>query len=202
MQFEQPGAPRQRNSYERLDCVHPRLLAKARDVDEQLVSAGLPADQISSVTSKLVVAARVPVDADAGVKDGLLENAVNKGWFSILDRSYVGVPIVDSFAWAILDSTGTAVEEQVYWPEIGADVATLLRKFQTLLGDPRSEANFIASLPSDVGSGKLVIHHTSWDWQGTFDAQPCYRATFGASTLCYDISGSPIQLPDEMSTGS
>lgn len=164
------------------------------EVQAYLLSNGLPGNQIASFSSKFVGLARVSMDA--GVDSSMFKNTTNSGWFSILDRMYDSVPIVDSFAWAILDSAGASVEEQVYWPEIGADVVASLRRFQSLLNDPGMKDTFINSLPSGIAAGQLVIRHTAWDWQGTFDAQPCYRASFGTATLYFDIARRIVQLPD------
>ena len=159
------------------------------DADDQnaavrsyFVTAGLPDDQIASVS------------ADA---TGLVRGqVVLAGWYSILNRGYDGVPIDDSMATAAFDASGRSSSEQVYWPEISADVLEQVRAFQKMLADPYQKAAYIEKLPASSRDAILVIRHTSWFWKGPFQAEVCCR---GSSTigLCFDMAGHPVHLPDE-----
>jgi hypothetical protein len=118
------------------------------------------------------------------------------GWYSSLNRGYDGVPIDDSIAFAAFDASGRSSTEQVYWPEISADVLEQVHGFQNMLADPDQKAAFIEKLPASSRDAILVIRHTSWFWQGDFAAVACCR---GASLVgvCFDMTGHPVHLPDD-----
>jgi len=169
--------------------------ARAQDdaVKSYFTHAGLPSNQVSSVTADETVITAL----DAG-----LENPLVIAWYSILHRSYDGVSIEDSTAWAILGRDGGSLEEQVYWPAMGADVVNRLRSFQAMLSQPETSNAFFASLPANTQAGALVIHHTAWDWAGAFAAEPCYRAVLGSVALCFDMTGHVVTLPDDSNGGA
>jgi hypothetical protein len=112
-----------------------------------------------------------------------------------LTRTWNGIPIDDSTAWAFLSDAELSYEELVYWPAIGQDVVQDLQKFQAMLADPDRSARFSESLPPGGESGALVIHHASWYWQGPFRAVACYRVTLGGSPIYFDITGHLVLLP-------
>jgi hypothetical protein len=152
-------------------------------VRSYFVSAGLPEDQIASMS------------ADAtGVVHG--QDTV-AGWYSLLHRGYDGVLIDDSIATAAFDASRRSASEQVYWPEISSEVLAQVRAFQEMLADPVQKAAYIQKLPASGRDANLVIHHTSWFWQGPFQAQACCRGAIPGN-LCFDITGHPVQLPDEV----
>jgi hypothetical protein len=165
------------------------------EVMAYLTAAGMPNDQITIGATYPTVQVRVPIDSDGGIDIG--DATSNTGWFSRLARTCGNVPIVDSFASAILEGTGASVEEEVYWPTVGADVVAKLSAFQSLLNDSQRRQAYVALLPTSVGAGQLVIHHTKWNWSGPFTAVPCYEAALDSNTFCFDISGNPVRLPDD-----
>jgi len=152
-------------------------------VRSYFVSAGLPEDQVLSISA----------NGTEAMEGGITV----AGWYSYLHRGYGGVPIDNSMATAAFDASKRGASEQVYWPEIPVDVLEQVRAFQDMLADPVQKADYIQKLPASARTAELVIRHTSWFWQGTFEARACCR---GASSigLCFDMSGHPIQLVDEM----
>jgi hypothetical protein len=68
-----------------------------------------------------------------------------------------------------------------------------------MLADPARSASFLSSLPS--GNGTLVIHHTSWDWQESFQAVACYRVVLAGVKTCFDETAHLVLLPDEAGDG-
>ncbi len=152
--------------------------------------AGLPADQVSGVSAD---------ETGYSTMTGGISDPLALGWFSTLQRTYEGTPIEDSTACATLGSDGASLEEQVFWPAIGADVVEQVQAFEAILNDPDRQAAFLATLPGGLQGGSLVIHHTGWMWQGTFVAVACYRATLGGTTVYFDATGHAVELPDEVS---
>jgi hypothetical protein len=94
---------------------------------QYLVGAGLPSDQIASVSEDGV--GKISGDGGSGELDVSAE-------VPMLARAYEGIPIEDSFAWAALADDGLSYGEQVFWPEIGGDVVTELKAFKQMLADP------------------------------------------------------------------
>lgn len=155
--------------------------AQNAEVQSYFVTAGLPFDQIASVSADEAVLAQ--------------GNNVLTGWYSILHRGWNGVPIDDSSAYAALDAQGRSVSEQVYWPEIPGSVLAQARAFQDLLADPARRASYIEKLPASSRDSILVIRHTSWYWQGPFEAHACCRGPMPGDP-CFDVDGRLLTLPD------
>ena len=151
-------------------------------VRSYFVGAGLPEDQIASVAAD-----------EAGLVRG---EFVLRGWWSILNRGWDGVPIDDSIANAAFDASGRASGEQVYWPEIPGYVLDDVRTFQTMLADSTRKAEYIAKLPATSRDAILVIRHTSFFWKGPFRAIVCCRGQ-AVVGFCFDMAGHPVHLPDE-----
>jgi hypothetical protein len=151
-------------------------------VKSYFVAAGLPEGQVASISADGTVYMR--------------GQYVLEGSYSLLHRGWEGVPIDDSIAFAFFDAKGRSASEQVYWPEIPSEVLTQARAFQKMLADPAQKAAYVEKLPASSRVAKLVIHHTSWFWQGSFQAQACCR---GANTVdpCFDISGHLVRLPGD-----
>jgi hypothetical protein len=144
-------------------------------------TAGVPANQVASVSAN-----------GTGLVHG---QYVLSGWYSILHREYDGVPIDDSMAFAAFNAIGKSASEQVYWPEIPGDVLEQVRKFREMLADPSQRAAYVQKLPASSRDAILVIHHTSFSWQGPFQAQACCRGA-ERTDICLDVSGHIVDLPD------
>jgi hypothetical protein len=152
--------------------------------------AGLPSSQISSVTANQAGGS----DPKGGAGPG---RPAVVAWYSVIHRSYEGVPIEDSAAWAMLGKSGNALVEQVYWPDIPEDVWARTREFQAMLADPRGKAQFIGRFPAEASRGELVVRHTAWYWSGEFEAKPCYRFALNGPSICLDEEGRALRLADE-----
>jgi len=151
-------------------------------VKSYFVGAGLPGDQVASIS------------ADGAVF--MHGQDVLEGSYSVLHRAWNGVPIVDSIANAAFDAKGRAADEQVYWPEIPSDVLAQVQAFQKMLADPAQEADYLEKLPTSSRVPNIVIRHTSWFWQGAFQAQACWCGPTHVDP-CFDISGHIIEIPGD-----
>jgi hypothetical protein len=151
-------------------------------VKSYFLAAGLPESQIALISSD-----------EAVYMHG---QDVLVGSYSMLHRGWDGVLIDDSIAFAAFDAQGRSADEQVYWPEISSEVLAQAREFQKMLADPTQKAAYLQRLPASSRVANLVIRHTSWFWQGAFQAQACCR---GANTVdpCFDISGHLVHLPGD-----
>ena len=131
------------------------------------VGAGLPQDQVGSVDVHSRVSGSIQADAPLTTSTPQLV-----AYTAYVTRQVGGVKIVDSYAWARLNSNGDVVTESVYWPEIPASVVNDAASFAAVFMDPSATASFYASLPADVEArtGTLYVHHTSGYWTGAFEA--------------------------------
>jgi hypothetical protein len=154
-------------------------------------NAGLPRSQVLNVTALevnfSVVSANQPNPA---------QNILDTSWNSCLSRGYLGIPIVESFAWAQLASDARSVSESVYWPDIPAETMDQVMAFQAKLADPAQREAYLSLLPVGAANGTLVIHHTSGTWQEAFAAVAAFDVTLGGTTFHYDERGGTIVLPD------
>lgn len=176
--------------------------AQNKAVHEYFVGAGIPADQVLSLSANqtLITWSRWPEEGE--LPDPNAEPSWGTilaiAWYSVLHRGFEGVEIVDSTAWAMLGSNGNALTEQVYWPSLDAGVVEELDAFRAVLDDASERERYFARLPS-IAEGRLVIRHTSWFYDGPFVARAAYRATFsGGAHLDFDIRGQLLTLPDEV----
>jgi hypothetical protein len=152
-------------------------------VKSYFVGAGLPEDQVASVSGQGTVY--------------LHGQDVLEGTYSLLNRGWNGVPIVDSIAYAAFDAKGRAAVEQVYWPEIPSDVLAQVQAFQKMLADPAENAAYVAKLPASSRAGRIVIRHTAWFWQGSFRAQACWQQASNPIGPCFDMSGYIVEIPSD-----
>jgi hypothetical protein len=157
------------------------------------VGAGLPADQVSTV---------VPFDGfEALITPATMSptQTVLSTWVtSVVCRSYQGIKISDSFAWARFDAQGESVTESVYWPELPLSTMQALALFQALLSDSSRRPTYLARLPQGGASGELVIHHTPGE-STEFSADPYFDIKIDGVVLHFDVNGSAQLLPDSES---
>jgi hypothetical protein len=156
--------------------------------------AGLQADQVVSVTADETGVS--PMDD--------FPHPLVIAWFSTLNRGFEGTPIEDSMAWAILGAAGDSLEEQVYWPAIGGAALKEVRQFRAMLSDPARGAAYLVRLPDAdaAAGGELVLHHTSWDWQGPFEARGSYRVMVSGTVVHFDMTGHVLELANETPSGN
>ena len=94
-------------------------LSASADVHNQAVKdyflgAGLGASQIGSVTAHASVYGMKGPQGASGPTPLKFAN-----YSSVLSRSIDGIPIAESFSWAIKKANNDVVEEAVYWPGSG-----------------------------------------------------------------------------------
>jgi hypothetical protein len=135
-------------------------LSASADVHNQAVkdyfaSCGIPLSQIGSVVAHGSVYGTMGPQDTSGPPPMHFAN-----YSSVLSRSVDGVPIADSFAWAIINADNDVVEEAVYWPAIPKSVVDDAAAFQTMLTDPTRGAGFLNALPKSFPPGQVVVHHT------------------------------------------
>jgi hypothetical protein len=151
---------------------------------QYFLAAGLPSNQIFDVYAQPNTTAEFY--ADGGVADSVY-------WpMGVIQRGYHGICIVDSIASALMLESGASIDENVYWPMIPHDILVAADQFAALLASSDGKARYLAGLPIDGSSGRLVIRHTSGIWQGTFAA----AAVFEVGVIDFDVTGYPVVLPD------
>ena len=156
-------------------------------VRKYFVAAGLPENQIESVTAHTKSSA-------IGIGDDEPTAWQFQSFTSTISRQYQGVPVVDSHAWAQFNDHSEVVTESVYWPEIPQSVLTAASGFQKQLVDAAAKASFFSKVPD---GGRLVIHHTSGNWQGAFKASVSYDVGSFGKTTHFDALGDAFSLPEE-----
>jgi len=168
--------------------------AQTSAVRAYFLGDGLPAGQLLDASAMAEMSA-----AGAGNTNPDPSAASLDRYYAMLHRQVGGIPVVDSFAWASIDVDGDVVSESVYWPTLPSSVSTSASDFKAHLADPKWNAAFLARLP---GQGRLVIHHTSGVWHGTFHAAAAYDVPSpgGMRTLHFDERGVAFLLPEEVPT--
>ena len=161
---------------------------------EYFRAAGIPDDQVSGVHVNTLMQGGAGGDG-ARVPDRFL------GYYSVLERSIQGVPVVDSQAWVRFNVDGDVVEESIYWPALPASLADDIARFTTTAADHHYRAKLKAAVALDVPSGKLAIHHaSSTDHRAftalvTFDVNPVEHRK--ARMHHFDSTGELVQIPNE-----
>ncbi|MBK7583145.1 MAG: hypothetical protein IPI67_23470 [Myxococcales bacterium] len=156
-------------------------------VRKYFVDAGLPADEVDSVSVHTMASA-------SGAGSDPPTSWEFEAYTSTISRQYDGVRVVESHAWAQFNDLGEVVTESVYWPEVSKSVAMAATAFRKQLEDPAAKAAFFAKVPE---GGRLVIHHTPAAWKGTFSAMVSYDVGGFGKTKHYDASGWSFTLPHE-----
>jgi len=165
-------------------------------VKNYFTAAGLPADQIGSVNAHATVHSTTGPDDPPGPTPMVFD------WYSsVISRAINGVPIADSFAWAIINKNNDVVEEQVYWPAVAASVVAEAQLLKAKLADPMSGPTYLRALPKSFSPGQVVVHHTPCVG-GTAEAKATYdvydKGDVGmARPRHFGISGAEIVLAAE-----
>lgn len=132
------------------------------------VSAGLPADQIDAIQDFEVVSVPATSSDVASVQRTVQFRR------SMITRRVQGIPVPDSYAWARINSDGTVVEEQVYWPAIPSDTLGKALALAANLSDTSTSAALEARLPPHRKGKGLVIRHSPGEWDKEFFADAVY----------------------------
>ena len=142
-------------------------------VKAYFVSMGMPACEVAGVN----------VDGGSGGRSiGLV-------------RGVEGIPVVESMAFARLDSSDESTSEGLYWPGVPADVVGAAESLRAQLSDPDALAIYQAKLPEEAhGEGQVVIHHSSSAAMPPFAAAATYDVTgLGrGSSWSFDADGNAV----------
>jgi hypothetical protein len=158
--------------------------AETSAVQSYFEGAGLPRNQIYDVYAQ-------PDTTVVYYPDGGAAGSVY--WpMGVIERSYHGIRIVDSLAWAFVVEAQQSLFESVYWPTIPHSVLVDADGLAALVNTPQRFAAYLAALPVNGSTGTVVIRHTSETWQGSFAA----AAAFEVGAIDFDINAQPIVLPD------
>lgn len=79
-----------------------------------------------------------------------------------LARAIDGIPVAESHASATMNDQDQSTREEIFWPELDADVVAAAKAFRDQLKDPVALAAYKAKLPSgfqDV-DGQVLLHHS------------------------------------------
>jgi hypothetical protein len=161
-------------------------------------SGGLPADQVSEVSTLGGEVSRIVVEKRDAGEARLVDAGALQFSYSFVRRSFGRVLFPDSFAWAIFDANGDSIFESVYWPAISADTMAAAHAFQQILDDDTMRINYLATMPADSNNGRLVIRHTSGSWQGSFIAKVAFDVDWHGAILHLDTTGRPFAMPEEV----
>lgn len=133
-------------------------------------AAGLPADQIESVRA---------LPSMRGGTSALGKKAPEEftGFASVIHRAIGGIPVPDSFAWAIFNADGEVIQEAVHWPDVPEAAIVGATDLQATIAAPAGLKALKDRLPAEAAreTGGVVIRHGNTD-----DADP-------APFACYDV---------------
>jgi hypothetical protein len=115
------------------------------------------------------------------------------GFMTVLNRVVMGIPVPDSFAYAVFNADDRVTSETVWWPDLRATLIPEIEAFKRLAADP----SYVASLPADVAKlpGALAIHHATptgehWYASVTYDV---YRPS-GLAVRHFDVAGKEVRF--------
>jgi hypothetical protein len=179
-----------------------------QQVVDYFVGAGIPREQVAGVDALTLLAARGETRSPQPPQPEVI------GYQSALKRSIGGVTVADSVAWARLTDRSEVLSEGVYWPALPRAAVTEAAEFQRRLNDAQQRQLFLASLPTGLPEGEVVIHHSQATTRGEFQVVVTYDvaapvnapvpAGAGANdrpvswvVRHFDIQGREIRLPQE-----
>ena len=179
-----------------------------RFVKDYFVTLGLPSEQVGSVRTMTML------EAHGRSEDVGRTIPQVTAYYSALQRTVEGIPVIDSFAWARVNSRGEVVQEGVYWPAIPSDVLQQVHQFREMLADPKRLEAFKSRLTVPAGEGVIVIRHSSATGNHAFESFASYDVSLHLSpipstqkmpmpgttvtvTRHFDLNGAERFLPQE-----
>jgi len=162
-----------------------------------LITAGLPADQIGSISGH---AGGARTGSGLDMTSGA--DVIPRMRFSVINRAIHGIAVPDSVAWVQMNAKGEVVAEAVYWPRIPGAVVRQAQAFAASLAG--EGAAYRAKLPPEVPDGQVTIRHASVTMQSAdplpvvaFDVIDDHKDTGMAIPRHFDPQGNEIRLPQE-----
>lgn len=153
---------------------------------------GMPKDQIANVQLGVSSSGSGPTSGP----EANMPTSVLVGYTSALSRHLVGIPVVESIAWARMNANGDICAEQVDWPDIALDVVADAQALEVMVSDVKRLETFQSKLPVK-GSGRVAIHHsTSADMIPTI-AFAAYDVFDGGTFRHFGADGLERLLPAE-----
>lgn len=169
--------------------------AHSARVLEYFKTAGLPEAQISGTAINTWMSEGGPtVESSESGKRLPLAGAQERrliGYVTIVQRAVDGVPVGDSFAWAMLNKDEEAIYEQVWWPDLRMSISAEIAAFKDRLAEP----GFREQLVKGDGEGRLVVHHATptgerWYSSVTYDV----LLKGDPETHHFDVTGKEVRL--------
>jgi len=161
---------------------------------EYFLASGIPKDQVTGVHVNTLMRGGMNANGEQLPNQFL-------GYYSCLERSIQGVPVVESQAWARFNVDGDVVEESVYWPALPPTLEADITNFQVAALDNAYRAKLAAPVPLDFASGKIAIHHSSstdhrkFTVVITYDVNPAEHRK--GRTHHFDINGRAVIISNE-----
>jgi hypothetical protein len=81
----------------------------------------------------------------------------------VLARAIDGIPVDESHAGATMNDQDQSTHEEIFWPELPAEVVVAAKAFRDKLKDPAELAAYKSKLPTNYGplpDGMIAIHHS------------------------------------------
>ena len=168
--------------------------AHNQQVRDYFIAAGLPADQIGFVSL---------ATGQRGSWAGGLPNSSPRfvGYSSALVRVIKGIEVVDSLAMAEFNANGDVVAEAVFWPDVPQRTVDDANSLVAILSDPTGKAKYLAGLPVQAASGRVVIRHTSGAFNAPFEAFASFDVTEQNHVRHFDVGGNELRTPQERAPG-
>lgn len=156
-------------------------------VSEYFVRGGIPSDQLgpTQITASMESSGLV-----ADKKRGIQAKPTLVGYTSILNRQAAGIPVVGSYAWARLGDDGVVNAEEIFWPELPADLVTKASALKASLATDAAKA-LAAKLPQEYAGKALevVIFHSP-HFQDSFEAEVLVVAPTSGDARRFRADGS------------
>lgn len=161
-------------------------------VREYFVGAGLPSDQIRTVSGGAQVEEIGAVGDPARITRPV-------SYTSVITRSILGVPVYGSGAVASLADSGQAISEAVFWPSIPTGPVTEAAAWKAgFTGD--AVVAFRAKLPPDIdwsqADARVVVVHQSARWTGAAYARAVLHVSTPEKVYRFLQDGTEFTRPE------
>lgn len=162
-------------------------------------NAGIPANQIAGVHATSTMTG----GGSASDPSSSMPTA-NVSFNTVLSRSINGIPVVDSVAWAKMNTNGDVDMETVFWPDIDATVAAGAAALAAQLADPTRVAHYKSTIgAASTDTGGVAIRHSTYTVHQPVTCYVSYDVVLAGSALPrttrhFDVNGVEFRLPQEM----
>lgn len=120
-------------------------------------------------------------------------NAGSLGRTIALARGFDGIGVIESHAWARMNSADQTTVEGFHWPTIPAEYVSAAMRLRDDLAEPSALETFKAKLPANArGDGRVVVHHTTQPFASAFVYAVTWDTYAAGAPMSFDRNGREV----------